>query len=234
MATGAERERLAAAIGRIKGWLSDEEAEALFDRAKACTGRGAIVEIGSYRGRATIALALGSQAGSRVPVYAVDLHHEEQFRRFDRNVTRAGVGELITPLAGRSQELADEVREPLELLFIDGAQDADEFREDFERWVPKLVDGGWLAVQDATDSQGARPVADTIVLRSLHFRRARFVPDSMLVAQKVAGNTSLDRLRNAWVLAVKSIYAGAAKLEEPPEWLSGRFARGARRVLARL
>jgi hypothetical protein len=38
----------------LPGWLSDEEAVALYDFAKACTGRGVIVEIGSFKGRRCI------------------------------------------------------------------------------------------------------------------------------------------------------------------------------------
>jgi hypothetical protein len=37
---------------------------------------GCIVEVGSYRGRPTAALALGSLSGFQVPVYAVDPQEE--------------------------------------------------------------------------------------------------------------------------------------------------------------
>jgi MMP 1-O-methyltransferase len=235
MASPEERDRLTAEIASIKGWLTPEEAEALFDRAKACTGRGVIAEIGSYRGRSTICLGLGSQAGCQVPIFAIDLHQDNRFRRFARNIDRAGVGELITPMTGRSQEIAADFNEPVELLFIDGAHDYEGVREDFERWVPKLVEGGWLAMHDTTWTEGPKRVADTLVLRSRHFRRAQFVPGSMLLAQKVSANTPRDRLRSTAVLVVKTAFAhGSAILKQRREWLPARIESGVRRFLARL
>ena len=48
-------------LAGVPGWLSDEEAVALYELAKDCTGRGVIVEIGSFKGRSTICLGLGSR-----------------------------------------------------------------------------------------------------------------------------------------------------------------------------
>src|SRR6185437_7900934 len=56
----ALRERLAG----IEGWLSDEESATLYDLASRCTGRGVIVEIGSFKGRSTVSLALGTREGA--------------------------------------------------------------------------------------------------------------------------------------------------------------------------
>lgn len=235
MATRAERDGLNAQIARIKGWLTPEEAEALFDRAKACTGRGVIVEIGSYRGRSTICLGLGSKAGCHVPVYAIDLHQSNRFHRFTRNIGRAGLDDLVTPVAGRSQEIAADLDEPVELLFIDGSHDYDGVREDFERWVPKVVDGGWVVMHDTTWTEGPKRVANTLVLRSRHFRAARFVPGSMLVAQKVPANTAGDRLRSYAVLVVKTAFAhGSALLKPRRRWVPAPIESAARRLLAGL
>jgi MMP 1-O-methyltransferase len=235
MATRAELDRLTAKITGIKGWLTTDEAEALFDRAKACTGRGVIAEIGSYRGRSAVCLGLGSQAGHHVPIFAVDVHHENRLRRFTRNVERAGVRELVTPVIGRSQEIAATFDEPLEFLFIDGAHDYESVREDFERWVPKLIDGGWLAMHDTCWTEGPRRVADTLVLRSGCFRRARFVPGSMLLAQKISANTARDRLRNHIVLVVKTTFAVASTpLKTRRRWVPARIESAGLRFLARL
>jgi predicted O-methyltransferase YrrM len=71
----AEHAELRRHLLGVPGWLTDEEAAALYELAKACTGRGVIVEIGSFKGRSTICLGLGSQAGHAVPVYAVAPGH---------------------------------------------------------------------------------------------------------------------------------------------------------------
>ena len=61
------------AAAAVDGWLNETQGEALFDAAARCSGRGAIVEIGSWKGRSTIWLAHGARvAGQRV--FAVDPH----------------------------------------------------------------------------------------------------------------------------------------------------------------
>ena len=59
---------------KMRGWLAPAEGELLYNLAKNCTGKGVIVEIGSWVGKSTVHLAAGSQEGSQVPVFAVDPH----------------------------------------------------------------------------------------------------------------------------------------------------------------
>ena len=61
------------AIDETPGWLSLDEAALLYHLARQTT-TGSIVEVGSYRGRSTVALAKGALAGGNRPVYAVDPH----------------------------------------------------------------------------------------------------------------------------------------------------------------
>ena len=89
-------------IADVPGWLTDEEGEALYELARACTGRGVIVEIGSWKGKSTVCLGLGSRAGASIPVYAVDPHADYRFGDFKNNVERAGITELVRPVASLS------------------------------------------------------------------------------------------------------------------------------------
>src|SRR3989442_15940896 len=57
----------------IEGSVSAEEILHLH-RLAAEVSQGCIVEVGSFRGRSTAALAMGSLGGFQVPVYAVDPH----------------------------------------------------------------------------------------------------------------------------------------------------------------
>src|SRR5919108_1710641 len=117
-------------IADIPGWLTDEEGEALYDLARACTGRGAIVEIGSWKGKSTVCLGLGSQAGNSVPVYAIDPHADYRFGDFKTNVERAGIAELVRPIASLSQAAAAGFDQAIELLFVDGSHEYDLVLED--------------------------------------------------------------------------------------------------------
>src|SRR5688572_18105147 len=59
-----------ATVKKIDGWLSDREAGLLWSCARNATGP--IIEIGSHHGRSTAALGLGSMAGNKSPLFAVD------------------------------------------------------------------------------------------------------------------------------------------------------------------
>ncbi len=85
-------------IAEVPGWLTDEEGEALYDLARACTGAGVIVEIGSWKGKSTICLGRGSLAGAAVPIYAIDPHADYRFGDFKANVDRAGITDLVRPV----------------------------------------------------------------------------------------------------------------------------------------
>jgi predicted O-methyltransferase YrrM len=193
-------------IAGLPGWLTQEEAVALFELARACTGRGAIVEIGSWKGKSTICLALGSKHGARVPVYAIDPHSPQTFGEFKRNVERAGVGDLVTPVRGRSQTVVETFEEPIELLWIDGSHKYHLVKEDFEKWVPKVVEGGIVAMHDTTLMEGPRRVATAYIIRSRSFSGVRFVVGGTTIGRKVAQNTLRDRLRAEYVLAVKTVF----------------------------
>ena len=66
--------RLGDLLASVEGWLTDAEGELLFRLASRCTGRGVIVEVGSWKGKSTIALGRGSRAGVSATIHAVDPH----------------------------------------------------------------------------------------------------------------------------------------------------------------
>lgn len=219
-------------IADVPGWLTDEEGEALYELARACRGDGVIVEIGSWKGKSTVCLGLGSQDGAGVPVYAVDPHADYRFGDFKTNIERAGLTELVRPIASLSQSAADGFEESIELLFVDGSHEYDLVLEDFEKWVPKVVDGGWVAFHDTTWTRGPRKVVGHAIYRSRRFKDARFVVGSTTVARKVVSNSTLDRLRNRYVLGVKTAFwLGSTAVKKQRRLLPPPVERLARRVL---
>jgi predicted O-methyltransferase YrrM len=218
-------------IKDVPGWLTDEEAEALYELAQECTGKGVIVEIGSWKGKSTICLGLGSRAGESVRIFAVDPHADYRHGEFKENIERAGIADLITPLKGLSQEVADGFDQPIELLFVDGSHDEDDVREDFEKWVPKVVERGIVAFHDTTWHNGPRKVVAEKIFGSHQFRDARFVIGSTTVAQKVAHNTPYDRLHARRVQAMKAIFGAVTRLlRKRRGWLPAPVERAGRRV----
>ncbi len=207
-------------IADVPGWLTDEEGEALYDLARACTGKGVIVEIGSWKGKSTVCLGLGSRQGASLPIYAVDPHADYRFGDFKANVERAGISELVRPIASLSQPAADDFDEPIELLFVDGSHEYDLVLEDFEKWVPKVVEGGWVAFHDTTWTPGPRKVVGQAIYRSRQFKDVEFVVGSTTVARKVGRNSVRDRARSRYVLGVKTAF-----------WLGSSVVKKQRRLL---
>lgn len=225
-------ERVKPLIADVPGWLTDEEGEALYELARRCTGRGAIVEIGSWKGKSTICLGLGARAGSAHRIFAIDPHADYRFGDFKSNVERAGISDLVTPIPSLSQAAADGFDEPIELLFVDGSHEYDLVLEDFEQWVPKVVDGGWVAFHDTTWTAGPRKVVGQAIYRSRGFEDVRFVIGSLTVGRKVVSNTLPDRLRNRYVLGVKTAFwLGSAALKKNRALLPKNVERWGRRIL---
>jgi predicted O-methyltransferase YrrM len=219
-------------IADVPGWLTDEEGEALYELARGCTGRGVVVEIGSWKGKSTICLGLGSRAGSGVRIYAIDPHTDHRFGDFTANIGRAGIAELVTPIASLSQAASAQVDEPIELLFVDGSHEEALVREDFDKWVPKVMDGGWVAFHDTTWTAGPRHVVDERIYRSREFADVRFVVGSLTVARKVAANSLADQIRARYVLALKTAFwLGSSALKKQRGLVPQPVERLGRRVL---
>jgi predicted O-methyltransferase YrrM len=139
-------EETAARIHAIpEGTCSEPEAEYLHDLSLATEGRGAVVEIGTYVGKTTIALAHGQIERNGRPVDAIDIvrHHD-----LDENLRSAGVADFVQVRIGRSAAVARAWSEPIELLWIDGDHSYRGVRTDIRAWADKVMPGGTIAFHD--------------------------------------------------------------------------------------
>jgi len=168
-------------IRDINGWLSDKEADLLFRLAKNCKGRGAIIEIGSWKGKSTICLALGSRAGAGAKITAIDPHTGSSehgdvytFDEFLKNISSAGVTDLVNPIKKTSEEASKGWTEPIELLWIDGAHEEEFVRLDFDKWAPHLINGGMIAFHDSS-MPGVKTVLEEELYKGREFKNIRFV-----------------------------------------------------------
>jgi len=210
---------------QVEGWLTDKEGELLYNLARNCTGRGVIIEIGSWKGKSTVWLGQGSERGKQVKIYAVDPHtgsseHRAMygevwtFEEFKKNIQKAQVDHLVVPLVKTSQEAARGFNQPVELIFIDGAHEYDFVKLDFDLWFPKLIEGGFIAFHDSILGPGVKKVVKEKVFKSKDFRKIGLA-DYITYAQKVRENTAGDRLRNKFILLLRNMYEFAAKLQLP-------------------
>lgn len=198
----ASREHARVSAARVHGWLSDAQGEALFDAARRPGGH--IVEIGSWQGRSTIWLAAGARLAGRI-VFAIDPHegsHEDPsartFERFTQNLDAAGLRAVVRPLVMRSTAAVAEVRDPVDLLFIDGDHSIEGARLDAETWLPRLAPGGLVLFHDVATSgySGPRRVCQQLVCWSPEFHRLRRV-GSMVAAERTDVRSRLAAIRGS-------------------------------------
>ena len=138
------KEELEFILADVEGWLLIEEAYALYELACAIPVNAVIVEIGSYRGRSTIALALGAKQKGAV-VYAIDPHHIHeaggyQFGPQDnvvfmQNILAAGVAKQVRIINSCSWQVVETWDIIADFVFIDGNHEYEEVRHDFLFWA---------------------------------------------------------------------------------------------------
>jgi predicted O-methyltransferase YrrM len=156
------------AVEGVEGWLSDDQAQTLWERAAALRPPATIVEIGSYRGRSAIVLARAASDG--VAVVAIDPHAgtdrgpqeirgsaaagEADHRAFLANLERAGVAGAVRHVRAPSQEALGAVEGPVDLLYVDGAHRYRPARDDIARWGARVRPDGTLLLHDAFSALG--------------------------------------------------------------------------------
>jgi hypothetical protein len=187
-------------VEATEGWLSREGAELLYDLAQRVR-RGCIVEVGSYRGRSTVALARGASAGHGAPVYAVEPHEPfvgvlggkfgpEDRAEFFRTMLRTGAYEQVRLLNVSSEVVAPGWTAPVALLWLDGDHAYESVRRDFGVWEPHLLPDCDVVLDDAVSPELGpyRLVEDLVgngwqrasqVGHLVHLRRARRTPSDV-------------------------------------------------------
>lgn len=155
---------------KVEGMLTDNEAFFLYLLAKKGPGKGAIVEIGSYKGKSTFCLALGAKKGRREKVFAVDWHKGWKnavaggtFGEFSRNMKKFGVNGYVVPIVMKSGDAAKKWKKRIRLLWIDGSHDYKDVRNDFLLWGRYLVDGGVVAFHDSFWDGPSKVIRDYVI-----------------------------------------------------------------------
>jgi predicted O-methyltransferase YrrM len=174
-----EFRRLAADVlmtGVIEGWRVREDLVLLYLLARDLSGDGTVLEIGSYKGLSTAALAFGAiHGGRRLPIHTVDPHTGDRqvleagegdewgssVEEFERNMRWAGIEDAVVAHVMRSDELAARwPGEPVRLLFVDGWHSYGAVRRDLDDWLPLLSPHGAVVVDDYANYDEVRDAVD--------------------------------------------------------------------------
>lgn len=161
---------LPAHINDIKGFLAEDEAQALYQYASEASQHGPVLEIGSYCGKSTIYLGLACRANNST-VFALDHHRGSEehqageffhdpdlydsgeglmdtFKEFRRNIAKAGLNDTVVPVVAGSEAAARHWQTPLAMVFIDGGHSLQAALTDYRCWTAHLQRGGILAIHD--------------------------------------------------------------------------------------
>lgn len=170
-------------ITAIKGFLAEDEAEALYKYATIAAPSGPILEVGSYCGKSTIYLGCAAKKHQGV-VFAVDHHrgseehqlgeayHDAElydasielldtFKEFRKNIRAADLEETVVPIVSSSKIAAKLWHTPLSMVFIDGGHSFAAAEMDYRSWATQIKIGGILAIHDLfpnPDEGGQAPI----------------------------------------------------------------------------
>jgi len=201
-----------AAIDQVEGWLTRAQATRLWRAAGQVPAAGQIVEIGSFRGRSTTVLGLGSLPD--VHVFAVDPflgsdrgpqeiaedrdRGKADMALFTDQISRADLSQRVTlvrELSGAAAALSG-VTGRVDLLYIDGAHRYAPARDDIAHWGARVNnDGGVMLIHDAFSSIGV-----TLASMRLLFASSRWLyvgRDGSLAQYRAAALSNGQRASNA-------------------------------------
>lgn len=221
----------------VEGWLYLDEAWELLQCARL-SGRGdhplTVVEIGSFKGRSTVALALGVRDQGSGTVYSIDPHigeteshvrqygAQDTFEVFLANIRAAGVGETVQPMRMTSlAAIPSFAKRSIDVLFVDGSHEYEDVKADIDGYFPLLSDDARLAFNDPSNPGVYRALKERVLQLGSACRNPRLVQNTLFfdfcrgARWTRAADAALRRLR-----LVLMMRAGAA-IARPymPMWL---------------
>ena len=134
---------------------------------KLCQNNAIIVEVGSWKGRSTIYLAVEIfNSGKDIKLFAVDtwlgqldlgIHQDEEhvkngtiYKLFVDNMKVVNdQKEIVFPIRAESVKAAADFEDcSLDIVYIDASHNYEDVKKDIEAWLPKVKLGGILAGHD--------------------------------------------------------------------------------------
>ena len=216
-------------VYKLPGMLTAHEVDCLYRLGQFNDQKGVIVEIGSWKGKSTVALALGAATVHAEKIYAIDPHRimpeegylEDTEADFLANLKQAGVDNQVVPMVMTSEAAAQHWVKPIRLLWIDGDHRYEPTKLDFALWEPHLVEGGILAMHDTIRKNGPKRVLWEYVFRSDRFQEITIV-DNITAVRKVGKASFEAKCLKALTLSTRAAYIAARKIGVPKAKEIGR------------
>jgi predicted O-methyltransferase YrrM len=161
---------LLAVVRATKGFMPEDEGDALYEAALDGGNAGPLLEIGTYCGKSAVYLGAAARKAGTV-AFTVDHHRGSEENQagwehhdadvvdpatgrmdtlpfFRRTIEAAELEDVVVAVVGPSSAIAAAWQTPLGFLFIDGGHAKDVAMADYAGWARHVVPGGVLAVHD--------------------------------------------------------------------------------------
>jgi predicted O-methyltransferase YrrM len=157
-------------VRATKGFMPEDEGDALHAAALDGGRVGPLLEVGTYCGKSAVYLGAAARATGTV-VFTVDHHRGSEENQagwehhdpdvvdaatgrmdtlpfFRRTIEAAGLEDVVVAVVGPSVPIARAWRTPLGFLFIDGGHAETVAMADYDGWSRHVAPGGVLAIHD--------------------------------------------------------------------------------------
>lgn len=225
--------RLSDKLAPIEGLLFLGEAWKLYEYARLVPAGGrapVVVEIGSFKGRSSAALALGLLDRGAGRLYAIDPNHQPEF---GPNLERSGVRDLVVAIRQGSHEARSEFAESsVDLIFVDGSHEYQNVVQDVEDWTGALAEGAIVAFNDPGSPGVYKAVREKVARTKSPFRRPSFLDNTLFFEFRPSAPWSLeDTARLMKLQAFLAIRRWQSKTPVTVPQGMRRFARSALRSM---
>ncbi|OKH55464.1 glycosyl transferase family 1 [Calothrix sp. HK-06] len=148
------------AVESVEGFMIPGQEEYLFNKVKSLPEDAVIVEIGSFKGRSTVAMSYAC-VGTKRKIYCIDtwdgndsdFSERNFFEIWQENIQKNNLEEYVVPIPGYSHDVLKRWHElgdnnAIDFIFIDGSHQYLDVLKDFELSFPLVKDRGWIAFHD--------------------------------------------------------------------------------------
>lgn len=176
-------------IRNILGWLTFVEATALQMCTWYCSGLpGDIVEIGSYCGKSTVAIADALKQGCSGMLYSIDPHVDniktygvDSYKQLKQNIEKFKLDEYVKAVILYSHEVCWDA--DIKMLFIDGNHTYESVKQDFILFDLFVLKHGLVAFHDSHEPGPQQVIAEAMETQRFH---TLLVADSLTVLKKLS------------------------------------------------
>ncbi|WP_272819126.1 class I SAM-dependent methyltransferase [Scytonema hofmannii] len=153
-------QKIQESVELVKGFMVPGQEEYLFNKVKLLANDAIIVEIGSFKGRSTVAMAYAC-IGTNRKIYCIDTWDGNDsdfpdrnfFDIWQQNIQKNGLEQYVVPLRGDSHDILSRWNDLadgklIDFIFIDGSHQYLDVLRDFELSFPMVKDSGWIAFHD--------------------------------------------------------------------------------------